>query len=70
MANQVKITGNTYPARDIIKSMMGGKWDATNKCWIAPQEKVDAALKKISSPSWGMSDQKAIVGLTLEVFNV
>ena len=35
--NKLRITGNTYNCRDLIK-MKGGKWDSASKSWI-----IDAA---------------------------
>lgn len=33
--NTVAVAGNTYPVKDQIKAL-GGRWDATAKCWMVP----------------------------------
>lgn len=64
---EIKITGNTYPARDEIKRL-GGRWDKDDKCWkidftshplntMTGRGKMDAKLKELSligcQISWG-----------------
>lgn len=48
-------TGNTYPHRELIKSL-GGKWDAARKAWIVPRQSM-AKRSQIRVP----------VGITVEV---
>jgi len=35
MKGQTIWTGDTYPHRDLIRSL-GGRWDAARKAWIVP----------------------------------
>jgi len=48
----VAIIGNTYPVKDEIKAL-GGRWDATRKCWMVPQERADEARTLVEAqPAW------------------
>ena len=38
------LTGNTFPVKDIIKSQLGGKWDAETKSWSVSPSKMEAYL--------------------------
>jgi Txe/YoeB family toxin of Txe-Axe toxin-antitoxin module len=40
------ITGNTYPVKDQLKQM-GCKWNADQKCWVAPNKDVYDKAKAI-----------------------
>lgn len=64
--HNVILTGNTYPARSIIKDMMGGQWDKNGQHWVVCEQKLLAALEKIRRPAWGMSDKKAIAGVIVQ----
>lgn len=35
-----EISGNTYPIKDMIKTQLGGKWDATKKVWVVDLKEV------------------------------
>lgn len=39
------VTGETFKAKDFIKSTLGGRWDADRKVWIANPAKVESATK-------------------------
>lgn len=39
------VTGETYKAKEYIKSGLGGRWDADRKVWIVDLSKVEAATK-------------------------
>lgn len=38
----VAVSGNTYPVKDALRAM-GGKWDASAKAWLVPDEKAEEA---------------------------
>jgi hypothetical protein len=44
--NGNKLSGNTYPAKDYIKSYLGGKWDGATKTWIVDVEKVNNLIAR------------------------
>jgi hypothetical protein len=48
MSELIKLTGNTYPHKDIIKAA-GGRWDDTYKFWTVPSEQ-HARLQEIITP--------------------
>lgn len=39
------VTGETYKAKEYIKSGLGGRWDAERKVWIINPVKLAAAIK-------------------------
>lgn len=41
-----KLSGNTYPVKDWIKSYLGGKFDGASKSWIVDTSKVNDLLSK------------------------
>jgi len=41
-----KISGDTYPIKDYIKSYLGGKWDAASKSWIVDTAKVQDLIDR------------------------
>lgn len=44
------LSGDTYKAKEYIKSYWGGKWDAERKTWIVDAETV---IKTITEQTWG-----------------
>lgn len=36
------VTGNTYPHREALKRL-GGKWSASRKAWLVPDDKLEQA---------------------------
>lgn len=44
------ITGNTYPVRQQLAAL-GGKWDASQKAWLVPDDKAEEARKLVSATS-------------------
>lgn len=44
--NGNKISGNTYPVKDYIKSYLGGKWDGNSKAWTVDLEKVNNLIAR------------------------
>jgi hypothetical protein len=45
-AQQVPITGNTYPVKDRLKAL-GCRWNSDNKCWMAPDAETAAKANAI-----------------------
>lgn len=43
--NNNVVSGETYKAKDFIKSVLGGRWDADRKVWIINPVKLAAAIK-------------------------
>lgn len=43
-----KIAGNTYPVKDQLRAL-GGKWNATDKCWEVPTDKAGEAQKLVTN---------------------
>ncbi len=37
-----RVIGNTYPVKDAIREL-GGKWNADEKCWMVPSDKLQQA---------------------------
>jgi hypothetical protein len=50
--NGDKLSGDTYPAREVIKNHWDGEWDGATKTWAVDPEKVTAT---ISDPKWTYS---------------
>lgn len=44
-----KISGNTYPVKDYIKSYLGGKWNGDMKAWTVDVEKVNSMIAAAGS---------------------
>lgn len=44
----VKITGNTYPVKEQLRSL-GGKWNPDEKCWEVPANKADQAQALVAN---------------------
>lgn len=51
------VTGETYKAKDYIKSGLGGRWDADRKVWIINPDKLAAAIKS-STGLYDASDEQ------------
>ena len=72
-----KLSGNTFAVKEFIKRELGGRWDASSKCWTVDPGKVakhnelsaQAAAPAPAAPArpanWRMSDEITI-GLTEE----
>jgi hypothetical protein len=55
------LTGDTYGARDFIKTHWDGKWDASRKCWIVDAQKV---ITTIQEQTWGFAK---VLSLSTEI---
>lgn len=60
----IKVTGNTYPAKELLKQA-GFKWDQQQKAFfgnnIAKEE-----LKRISTPTYSKKNQNLVLELKFE----
>lgn len=45
---RVAITGNTYPVRTQLRAL-GGEWNAAEKAWMVPEERVAEARALVSN---------------------
>ena len=68
-----KLSGNTFAVKEFIKSELGGRWDAANKCWTVDPGKVAKhnelanvdvakaaaapAVYPATAPGWRVSDE-------------
>lgn len=59
------VRGETYKAKDYIKSGLGGRWDADRKVWIVDLAKVEKATK--SSTGLYDASEEQITTLTATV---
>jgi hypothetical protein len=62
--NSYAVTGNTYPARDLLRKA-GFEFDKSSKSWIGNQSAKDE-LDKLSSPSYGRATARLVNALTVE----
>lgn len=44
--NGATLSGNTFAAKDYIKSYLGGKWNASSQTWTVDSDKVARLLGK------------------------
>lgn len=54
----IAVTGNTYPVRDRLRAL-GCRWDAHQKCWMAPDDRYDEAMALLFPVSGGHGIQGA-----------
>lgn len=47
MANQVAITGNTYPVKESLKAL-GARWNREQKAWMISADKADQARQIVA----------------------
>ena len=45
----VQIRGNTYPVREQLKALFGGKWNANDKVWEVPSSNSHQALALVAA---------------------
>lgn len=60
----IKVTGNTYAAKNILKDA-GFKFDSANKSWNG-DELAKVELDRISTASYSRANQKLVSGLKFE----
>ena len=60
----IKVTGNTYPARNILKDS-GFTWDKDAKAYYG-DENNKAELDRISTASYSRANQKLVIALKFE----
>ncbi len=60
----IKVTGNTYPARKILKDS-DFEWVPQYKAWFGTEEN-KKELDRITRPSYSRTNQKAATGLQFE----
>ncbi len=41
-----KLSGNTFPVKDWIKTYLGGKWDNNSRSWIVDTNKLEEMIAK------------------------
>jgi hypothetical protein len=63
----VKITGNTYQARDLLRGC-GFDFDKAGKFWFGDEAALDD-LNRYKNPSMGHKWGKMIDGLKIEIIN-
>lgn len=51
-----ELHGNTFPHKELIKSN-GGKWDASNKYWMVPEDKYEMLNAKVDADTIKLSGQ-------------
>lgn len=58
------VTGNTYPARDMLKNS-GFEWDGARKEWTGDEEAMNE-LKRTSTPTYSRANSNAFAKLNIE----
>ena len=61
----IKVTGNTYPAKDVLKKA-GFEFVPQYKAWFGTEE-ANNELKRITTPSYSRANQKVTMNLNLTI---
>jgi hypothetical protein len=57
----VKVTGNTYPARDVLRTA-GFAWSKDGNCWLG-DDAAKAELERITTATYSRRNAKACSGI-------
>jgi len=63
----IKITGNTYPAQEMLKKA-GFAWDRNAKAYFGSDGAL-TELKRTSTPTYSRKNEKLVAGLKFETIN-
>lgn len=48
MTKMVPVSGNTFPVKEQLR-LLGGKWNARDKCWMVPEDKAKEAFDLVAN---------------------